>query len=92
MRTNTEEMMAAFQDVNNKGIKNEILVGSADVKALYPSLEINHTAQIVSEVFLESEYDIKEINNRELSLYLAVNLTQEELKKENVSQYCHKIK
>ena len=49
--TNTEEMMAAFQDINAKEITNEILVGSADVKALYPSLEINHTAEIVSKVF-----------------------------------------
>ena len=32
--TNTEEMMAAFAEVNSKEIENEILVGSADVKAL----------------------------------------------------------
>ena len=58
--------------MNNKGIKNEILVGSADVKALYPSLEINHTAKIVAEVFYKSDYSVKEIDKRELSLYLAL--------------------
>ena len=90
--TNTEEMMAAFQDINAKEITNEILVGSADVKALYPSLEINHTAEIVSKVFYESDYNIEEVNNRELSLYLALNLRKEELEKENISKFCHKRK
>ena len=60
------------------------------MKALYPSLDINHAAQVVSETFYESEYDIEEVNNRELSLYLALNLKQEELEKENISQFCHK--
>ena len=90
--TNTEEMMAAFEEVNSKETENEILVGSADVKALYPSLEIDHTAQIVSEEFNSSQYEVKEIDSRELSLYLAINLTPEELEKENISKYCHKRK
>ena len=90
--TNTEEVLADFQEVNDKGINNEIVVGSADVKALYPSLEINHTAKIVAEVFYKSDYSVKEIDKRELSLYLALNLKKEELQKENISKYCYKRK
>ena len=83
--------MAAFhEEVNSKSITNEILVGSADVKALYPSLEIEHTAQIVSEEFYNSEYEAKEINKRELSLYLALNLKATEIEKLNLEKYCHK--
>ena len=90
--TNTEEMKAAFAEVNSKEIGNEILVCSADVKALYPSLEINHTAHIVAEEFYNSDYEVREIDSRELSLYLALNLKPEELEQENISQYCHKRK
>ena len=88
--TNTEEMMAAIhEEVNSKNIKTEILVGSADVKALYPSLDIDHTAEIVAEMFFESEYQIKEVDARELSLYLALNMKTSEIEKENIKEYCH---
>ena len=53
-------------------------------------MEINHAAQIVSQEFYNSEYEVKEIDSRELSLYLALNMKPEELEKENISQYCHK--
>ena len=83
-------MMAAIhEEVNSKNIKTEILVGSADVKALYPSLDIDHTAEIVAEMFFESEYQIKEVDARELSLYLALNMKTSEIEKENIKEYCH---
>ena len=90
--TNTEEVMAAFSEVNSKNITNEIAVGSADVKALYPSLDIEHTSHIVAETFFNSQYEFKEIDSRELSLYIALNLTQEQIEKEQISKYCHKRK
>ena len=90
--TNTEEVMAAFSEVNNKNIDTEIVVGSADVKALYPSLDIEHTAHIVGESFYHSQYEFTEIDNRELSLYIVLNLTQEEIEAEKISKYCHKRK
>ena len=40
--------MAAFNEVNNFIFTNTLIVGSADVKALYPSLDINHTAEVVA--------------------------------------------
>ena len=88
--TNTEEVLASFQEVNERNIKTELLVGSADVKALYPSLNTDHTAEIVGQTFYESEYNFNEIDERELSLYLAINLKPEELEKREISQYCHK--
>ena len=79
--TNTEEVMAAFNDVNKKDITNTLIVGSADVKALYPSLDINHTAEIVANEFYESEYNVEEIDTDELSLYLALNMNAKDIAK-----------
>ena len=90
--TNTEEVMAKFNEINKRDIESELLVGSADVKALYPSLDIEHASQIVAETFYESEYTIEEVDTRELSLYLSLNLSPEELEEENIAQYCHKRK
>ena len=87
--TNTEEVMAKFNEINKKEIKSELLVGSADVKALYPSLDIEHASQIVAETFYKSEYTIEEVNTRELSLYLSLNMSPKELEEANIAQYCH---
>ena len=86
--TNTEEVMSAFSDVNKENVETELLVGSADVKALYPSLDITHTAEIVAQTFYESDYEINEIDTKDLGLYIALNLTPEEIKEENLSNHC----
>ena len=90
--TNTEEVMAAFNDVNTKDITNTLTVGSADVKALYPSLDINHTAEIVANEFYESEYTIEDIDTNELSLYLVLNMSAQDITNNNLDNYCHKRK
>ena len=37
---NTEDLKAKFEEVNEKGISSSTIIGSMDVKALYPSLDI----------------------------------------------------
>ena len=86
----TEEMLASIGEVNKRCIDEEVVIGSADVKALYPSLDITFTIQIVVETFLNSGIEIEGINYKELSLYLALNRSEEELQKLNLSQYCPK--
>ena len=44
---NTEEMMAEIARVNSEGLGENIIVGSTDVKTLYPSLDIDFTIQVV---------------------------------------------
>ena len=88
--TNTEEVMAAVHDINKENIETELLVGSADVRALYPSLDINHTAEIVAQTFYESKYEMEETDSKEIGLYLAINMTTEEIEKEKLTKYCPK--
>ena len=72
-------MMAAIKEVNDRNDNDELIIGSADVSALYPSLDINHTARITAEKFIESNIDMIGINTEELGLYLALNLTATQL-------------
>ena len=40
-------MLAGFKGVNDSLIMEEVIIGSADVKALYPSLDISFTVEKV---------------------------------------------
>ena len=63
---NTEEMLAGFKGVNDSRIMEEVIIGSADVKALYPSLDISFTVEKVCEVFYTSGIRIDGLNEDEL--------------------------
>ena len=80
--------MRPIRELNNAQRQKEIIVGSADVKALYPSLDIEFTAKIVSEVFYSSCIRIEGINHQELGLYLALNMEPDTLEALGVNSYC----
>ena len=86
--TNTEEMMAAIESTNKSNKSSDIIVGSADVKALYPSLDIDSCAEIVSRTFEESEVEVRGVDPEEIGLYLALNMEEEELKEKGIAQFC----
>ena len=70
---NTEEMMAEIARVNAEGLSDKVIVGSTDVKALYPSLDIEFTIQIVCEVVDSSGVTIDGMNYEEMGLYINLN-------------------
>ncbi|KAL9979769.1 hypothetical protein ACROYT_G017480 [Oculina patagonica] len=51
----TEEITAEMKKVNSVQVDNDLVVGSADVKALYPSLDIDLTIEKVCDIFFESD-------------------------------------
>ena len=73
----TEEMIASLEEVNSKELDN-ICIFSTDVSAMFPSLEIPSVARIAAEEYTNSTLDVN-INEEELSLYLAVVKTRAEL-------------
>ena len=77
----TEELLAEVKILNDKQITDDIIVGSADVKALYPSLDIPFTLNKVCEVFYTSDVKVKGTDHEELGLYLALNRTRLEREK-----------
>ena len=89
----TEDLLAAVRDLNGNeagiGPQDEVIIGSLDVKALYPSLDIDATADVVVETFVNSEFEVEGVDSQELGLYLAVNLPRMELVRRGIANYCH---
>ena len=76
---NTEDLIAKFNEVNTTGVHEDAIIGSLDVKALFPSLNIDHTIEIVGQEFENSKTKIEGINFKEVVLYIALNNIQEEI-------------
>ena len=89
---NTEEMLADFKRVNDSHIVEDIIVGSADVKALYPSLDIPFTVEKACEVFYTSAVQVVGLNTEELGLYLSLNRTEVELRDVGLLKFCPRHK
>ena len=63
---NTEELLAEVKMVNDQCTTENIVVGSADVKALYPSLDVPFTVDKVCEVFHTSGVKVAGVDHEEL--------------------------
>ena len=84
----TEEMLASINKLNDKGIGEDYVIGSADVKSLYPSLDIEHTVDIVCQEFIQKKIKIKGIDVEELGLYLVLNMDSNSLEQVGLSGVC----
>ena len=65
-------------------------IGSADVKALYPSIDIDFTCEKVAEMYMSSNVNVDEnsVDKKELGLYLALNRTPTQLQDLGIQKYC----
>ena len=85
----SEEMIASIQQANEKGLPTDTVVGSLDVKALYPSIDVELSARVVANTYVEHSYEIVNVNYNELSLYLAINMSVESLSNKGIAKFCH---
>ena len=74
--------------MNSVQVDNDLVVGSADVKALYPSLAMDLTIEKVCDVFFESDIQIEGVDYAEVGLYLAINIEPEVLQRSNIADVC----
>ena len=51
----TEDLLAEFERVNNGEVHENWVVGSLDVEALYPSLDIDECAKVIGNVLHDSK-------------------------------------
>ena len=59
----TEDMLAVVKNANDSGrIVPNTVVGSLDVKALYPSLDLEFTIEKVTEEFYSSKVKIEGVD------------------------------
>ena len=66
----------------------EMVVGSMDVKALYPSLDIEHSVQIIKEQMVECDVQF-DTNVSVMALHLAATMTELEIKNEGLTEVIH---
>ncbi len=85
----TESMLTSIEEANSSGrVGPNTVVGSLDVKALYPSLNLDFTIPIVAEEFYESGVEIAGVDEEELGLYLSLNRSEVYLQRIGILPYC----
>ena len=72
-------MIAEMNKVNAREDIEEMIVGSTDVKSLYPSLLAIPSTEIIVEVFMQTDLLIEGVNWAEVGKYLAINLSAAEI-------------
>ena len=89
----TEDMLAGIQQANDSGmIQEDTVIGSLDVKALYPSLDLDHTIETAAEEFRRSDVEIDGVDDEELGLYLSLSRSKDYLREKGISEFCPKRK
>ena len=84
----TEEMVAEIDAVNNRDHPRGLIIGSTDVVALYPSLDIDFTVNKVCEVIRKSPIQFAELWYEELGLYVAIHTSVEEIDSLGLTEVC----
>ena len=85
----TEEVLSQLQEaevsIRDQGL-TDTMVGSLDVRALYPSLDQEGSARAVARFVLESNVEISGVDWRAAQIFVASNLTQEQVVAEGISE------
>ena len=85
--SSTEDMLSRVRVINETVDLTNCVIGSMDVKALYPSIDIDFAVDKCVEMIIESGLKFENVNNDELGLYLSLTVDKRELEKENLSDY-----
>ena len=89
----TEDMQASIDEINEYDeINGDTVIGSMDVKSLYPSLDIQLVIDVVGEEFDRSDIKIEGVEYDEVGLYISLNKNSEYIDRVNLSEYCPKRK
>ena len=77
----TEDVLNVLEDAEEEveRLGDKVVVGSADVKALYPSLDAVTTAKICGDLVARSGVKVKGFKPEDAALYIAATHTQEEI-------------
>ena len=85
----TEEVLSQLEEVSeeirNTGARST-MVGSLDVRAMYPSLRQKESARIVSEMVQQSEVEVGGLDYRSIQVFCASNMLEDEIKAEGLTE------
>ena len=89
----TDDLIAEFEKVNEEGsVDEDCVIGSLDVDALYPFLDIDRCARVVAGKLFDSDLRFEKLNWREIALYLRFHLSDEEISAEGLEGVCPRRK
>ena len=75
-----------FNDLPGKE-REGMVAFSMDAKALFPSIEIERSAEVVFDLMMESDIIYQNINDDEITRYAAVVLDKELIQKHELQDY-----
>ena len=85
----TEELLEEIETVNRHwDVQEDWVVGSLDVDALYPSLDIGLCAEVVCRKLFESDIQFVGLAWREIALYLRYHMSEEALVENGYDKFC----
>ena len=88
----TEDMLGRVRRVNEEIDLKNCVIGSMDVKALYPSIDIDFAVEKCVEMVIKSDTKFEKVNAEELGLYLSLTISVEERRKLGIEKYCARRK
>ena len=81
--------MASIIELNDsQTCKEGSIIGSLDVKSLYPSLDIQFAIEVVCAEFFRNETNITGVDLEEVGLYLAINRSTEYIRNKSLQRFC----
>ncbi len=84
----TEDMLWRINKCNAEVDLRNSMVGSFDVDALYPSIDVDFSIEKCMELILENEFQYKNFDILEVVLYLSIMTEKEERIKEGIDKFC----
>ena len=84
----TEDLLSRIRECNQQQNLDKCIVGSMDVKALYPSIDIKFSVEKCEQMLCESSIEFRHIDINELGLFLSLTTSKEELETKNIYNYC----
>jgi len=87
----TTDLLEEIERVNQSGkVTRKVVIGSLDVEALYPSLNIDTCSEVVRKKLEESDLRFEGLDWKEIALYLKFHTTEEERVAQGIERYCPK--
>ena len=81
-------MLDSIENLNRSGkVKSTTVIGSLDVDALYPSLDIKKCARVFRDKLFNSTLSFPGLSWKDIALYLVMHMSKREIKKEGIEKY-----
>ena len=84
----TEDLLCRVRHCNDHELLDNCIIGSMDVEALYPSIDIDFSLSCCAELLMESDVSFENVDYSELGLFLALTNSRDELIENDLDEFC----